>query len=390
MEAVRWLRVCLLWRVAPLWATIFAAGLATALLVSPARASATACHRVHVPNLGTGDNQLRGVSVLSSHEAWAVGYSTKSPRSSPAGLIEHWNGKAWTIKSIATPRGAELMAVAATSSTNAWAVGSAAGGASVIEHWDGRSWKRQRTGRRGWGQLFAVAATSATNAWAVGVDSSGALIEHWNGRAWKAQAASGPQHSALLGVTATSPRNAWAVGADPSGDHVLIDHWNGRTWTVQANPIVRVPPPHPGDVLGSDAQLSAVAATSSTNAWAVGYADTYGHGSGDQTSEMVIEHWNGRAWKRQASADPGVDTSDTPSHLFGVSAISSRNAWAVGAGPFNGATIQQRKGGVWIDQAAPSGELFSVAAASSSNVWAVGAYLDSTTSIYRTFAVRCH
>jgi hypothetical protein len=36
------------------------------------------------------------------------------------------------------------------------------------------------------GELMAVAADSARDAWAVGATSSGlTLIEHWNGHAWK-------------------------------------------------------------------------------------------------------------------------------------------------------------------------------------------------------------
>jgi hypothetical protein len=64
----------------------------------------------------------------------------------------------------------------------------------------------------------------------------GGLIEHWDGKAWGVQ----PWHlkrpnrdPALSGVAATSPTNAWAVGSRSvlgSGDNVgrtLIERWNG-------------------------------------------------------------------------------------------------------------------------------------------------------------------
>jgi hypothetical protein len=35
------------------------------------------------------------------------------------------------------------------------------------------------------GQLFGVAATSASNAWAVGSDLGGTILQHWNGTVWK-------------------------------------------------------------------------------------------------------------------------------------------------------------------------------------------------------------
>ena len=72
-----------------------------------------------------------------------------------------------------------------------------------------------------------MAATSSTNAWAVGSDSHGGVIEHWNGKAWKIQAS--PNHGLqprLSGVAATSSTNAWAVGtttppAEPDPDRAL-------------------------------------------------------------------------------------------------------------------------------------------------------------------------
>jgi hypothetical protein len=60
---------------------------------------------------------------------------------------------------------------------------------------------------------------------------------------------------------AVSPTNIWAVGAfsDGSGFQTLILHWNGSKW-------VHVPSPSPG----SSNDLNGVAASSATNAWAVG------------------------------------------------------------------------------------------------------------------------
>src|SRR5262249_40913237 len=60
-------------------------------------------------------------------------------------------------------------------------------------------------------------------------------------------------------------------------------------WTV-------VPTPSPGSVSNI---LNGVAATSSTNAWAVG-------GHADRTTgRTLIEHWNGTAWTQVPSPSPG-------------------------------------------------------------------------------------
>jgi hypothetical protein len=122
-------------------------------------------------------------------------------------------------------------------------------------------------------------------------------------------------------VAATSGKNAWAVGHYTVGNNsqtavTLIEHWNGKAWQIE---------PHPNPVnSGPGGLLSGVAATSPSNAWAVGsyYKNSFG---GDVA---LIEHWNGTAWTVQKSPNTGGD-------LFGVSATSSRNAWAVGSGRHN-------------------------------------------------------
>src|SRR6516165_8662248 len=83
-------------------------------------------------------------------------------------------------------------------------------------------------------QLNGVAATSASDAWAVGcthcfTSKGKALIEHWNGAAWKQVPSPGPAGSVLSGVAATSASNAWAVGSYTAGTSgkSLILRWNG-------------------------------------------------------------------------------------------------------------------------------------------------------------------
>jgi len=82
--------------------------------------------------------------------------------------------------------------VAALSARDAWAVGEiAVGGHTLVLHWDGKRWQRARSPSPSQGGgLTAVAATSASSAWAVGSAVSSSilsttLIEHWDGRTWK-------------------------------------------------------------------------------------------------------------------------------------------------------------------------------------------------------------
>jgi hypothetical protein len=82
--------------------------------------------------------------------------------------------------------------------------------------------------------LVSVAATSASNAWAVGgLGGPKTLIERWNGTTWKTVPSPSPGPSILSGVAATSATNAWAVGYGGSSSGVtktLILRWNGKTW----------------------------------------------------------------------------------------------------------------------------------------------------------------
>ena len=99
----------------------------------------------------------------------------------------------------------------------------------------------------------------------------------------------------LLGVSATSASNAWAVGfIGGSPQQTLIQHWNGTAWKQAATP----DPGPVGNILGG------VSAVSASDAWAVGGAYL-----ADGTTQKLVLHWNGRAWKQVTVPGPpgGLD-----------------------------------------------------------------------------------
>jgi hypothetical protein len=160
-------------------------------------------------------------------------------------LIEHFNGTSWSVSQNVPSPGvdAELDGVAATSPTNAWAVGqfTPVGGnqTALILHWNGSTWQQQdSTFPAGtFSSLGAVAATSATDAWAVGFDPGlQPLILHFNGTAWARKPAPplGSGTGSLAGVVASSTSNAWAVGSTFDGftHRYLVEHWDGANWTT--------------------------------------------------------------------------------------------------------------------------------------------------------------
>ena len=242
--------------------------------------------------------------------------------------------------------------------------------------------------------LFGVDAVSRCNAWAVGeyldkdTGKLNSLILHWNGTAWKRQRtpAVGAE-SSLSAVAATSSVNAWAVGDfKPHGGSVyrsFVLHWNGTKWKRQS-----IPEPGSGG-------LDEVAATSSSNAWAVGsyYSDDV------YSYRTFLLHWNGTKWKRQKSPNQGTGHN----YLTGVTATSSTNAWAVGRygeGEWCGgfypygcnSLILRWNGTAWKRQQSPTGmidpHLEGVAATSSANAWAVGTAWSETNEDYETLLLR--
>jgi len=318
--------------------------------------------------------QLNAVAATSASNAWAVGYSTGET------LTEHWNGKAWKfVNSLNLGASGDLYGVAPLSAADAWAVGylpGPSGSASLIARWNGKTWKRVKSPNPGTGGsiLQGVAATSAKNAWAVGETSAEkTLILRWNGTAWKQvpSPSPGPNGDFLYGVTATSATSAWAVGVahSPTATSTLILHWNGKAWK-------RVASPSPG---AQGSTLYGVSASSPTNAWAVGYTAVYAEGW-----KTLIEHWNGKTWRQVPSPDPVTVSSSklTWNILQSVSAVSAGSAWAAGYSEeaLKGSKdlILRWTGKAWKQVPSPNpfcatcDSLFGVTARPAGHAWAVG------------------
>ncbi|MGH2496591.1 MAG: hypothetical protein ACRDIV_17975, partial [Ktedonobacteraceae bacterium] len=227
-------------------------------------------------------NALFGVAAISMNDVWAVGetyqygqlgmvLSQNGLDDQVQGLIEHWNGRQWSI--VPLPKVAKsysFSAVAAISSNDVWAVG------DVIAHWDGAKWS------------IVPGPSLGTN-----------------------------QSSAFSALATVSARDVWVVGGSfgSTSGQSLIAHWDGTSWSIVKSP---------------DAQsiLSSMAVISSNNIWAVGDTTGNGHGYG-QVAQPRIEHWNGAQWKIVNS--PGVPFYN--SILSAVVAISPNDVWAVGEAP---------------------------------------------------------
>jgi hypothetical protein len=378
--------------------TMFGVGLCAAVGSAAAQAAPTWDRALPVssPNPGPTQNRLLGVSADSATDAWAVGVYFNSANVAQT-LTLHWNGTAWSQVTSPNPgpNGDSLDSVSAISATDAWAVGTATNSANVdqtfILHWDGAAWSQVTSPSPSPTQnsLLGVSADSATDAWAVGsyfgsTNMSQTLILHWNGTAWSQVPSPSPGNGGdvLNSVSAASATDAWAVGTYPHGFNArpasLTLHWNGTTWS-------RVKSPTPRAGL---AQLTGVSTLSRRNAWAVGRSEV-------TAAENLTLRWNGTAWTTVTAPSPGRSSNE----LQGVSAVSATDAWAVGwargltkFAPVSTVTLRWN-GTTWSRVPSPdpgnaggegTSELFGVSALSVTDAWAVGDYINIDTGVIDT------
>jgi hypothetical protein len=286
----------------------------------------------------------------------------------------------------------QLHAVAAVSSRDIWAVGCSGlcnGPGSLILHGNGKTWSRVASPDPGPGldELTGVSAVSADDIWAVGYDCNtanclgsanvyGTLILHWNGTKWSTVASPDPSTiiNQLFGVTAVSADDVWAAGAETPNpatlkSSTLILHWNGTKW-------LRVSSPNVG---GASNTIYGVDANSATSAWAVGNeCDFFACPEPGYATGTIILHWNGTTWSKVSSPSPGVSNNV----LFGVSAVTPDDAWAVGdtsgtSAGGGGTLVVHWNGTKWSRVASPNpgsqfNDLQAVSAASASDVQAAG------------------
>ena len=129
---------------------------------------------------------LQGVAANSTGDVWAVGYSRNS-RNEAVTFVLHWNGSQWNVVPSPNPLHTyccvALTSVAALSGADVWAAGyyqdTAAGARqTLLEHWNGRRWSVVTSPNRAGlnNELRSVAGTAGANVWATGlsVDAQGA------------------------------------------------------------------------------------------------------------------------------------------------------------------------------------------------------------------------
>lgn len=132
---------------------------------------------------------------------------------------------------------------------------------------------------------------------------------------------------------------------------------------------------------GADGELFGVSADSASDGWAVGHY----YKTGNNVAQTLLVHWNGTAWKQFTSPNPGTSSND----LFSVKAFSPNNAWALGTYEDPPATesmlILHWNGKTWAQVPAPntsslgtSPSLISITSSSAKDIWAAGTIYNSS------------
>src|SRR5215469_8835216 len=194
-----------------------------AAVAKAAAAGSCAWQAIPAPN-PSGDDQVNAIAATSETSAWIVGsYYTSS--NDVQTLIEHWNGSQWSIVKSPTLSSSSLHGVAASSANDVWAVGYASGN-TLIEHWNGTTWSVVKSPSSG--ELDVRSVFSATDAWTVGwYGSFQTLTEHWNGTSWSVVPSPNPAayYDRLSGVAVVpGSTQVWAEGiqAAPTGNYQIL------------------------------------------------------------------------------------------------------------------------------------------------------------------------
>lgn len=222
-----------------------------------------------------------------------------------------------------------------------------------------------------------VSAPSFGSALAAGNRGGEPLLAQWNGVRWRETTAVPlPAGTVMEGVSASSTRDAWAVGYTPDGTPQSA-RWSGADgegrWT--AVPVHAPDPSYP----------RAVDARSADDAWIVG-------GAGRPVRRAMAWHWDGSAWRPvRVPAVPGI-APGVSSELVAVSALAADDVWAVGVSGSAGGDVGSTRslvvhwdGRTWsgevpmpggegvAGESADSGSVLSdVAALGPDDVWVVG------------------
>jgi hypothetical protein len=290
------------------------------------------------------DTYLGGVDALGGSDVWAVGSTDTSVAASSPGApsVLHYDGSSWlTVPTPAFPAASDndLDGLDMRTADDGWAVGETSSTTltlppppkqPLILHWQGGKWSGSAVPKSavGSGGLVAVAAASADDVWAVGSRAGLSpvsrltlgLVMHFDGSTWSAVNAPTPLGTSLNAVAVAGPGDVWAAG------EICAAGCRGAVWHLTAGVWQQVP-------TSSSTDLLAVVAQAPDDVWVLGYAQLLGGAKADH-----VEHWDGKQFTAEDTGLPpmtgtignnGELGSATPIFAADNDAASGE-LWAVG------------------------------------------------------------
>ena len=169
---------------------------------------------------------LRSLTCVTTQDCWAAGYTDGATRAMH-GLLEHWNGQAWSAVVDPTPPDTMFNAVACAAAQSCWVAGATDAypllGQLFIQRLVGSTWVR--TGPAGPGVANSLWCTGPTGCWiSAGEARSTALLE-LRAATWRATAQPGASSGVGPGTIAcVRAASCWAAGYGGAL------HWDGASW----------------------------------------------------------------------------------------------------------------------------------------------------------------
>jgi hypothetical protein len=277
--------------------------------------------------------QLDSVSCPADNDCVAAGDDFESDANGFTGVIEQWDGSAWTQAALPDPNGVDLYAVSCPNASFCMAVGRTQfeGNKSlpVAYTWNGQHWSSASppasvTAAGEWVNLFGVSCATETSCVAVGAQessdggSSNPFAEEWSSATWQAPSVDQDLYGELLGVACQAAASCTAVGGGGTqeGDNdPLAYHWNGTALSNQPIPVPTGGPGNYSDQGGGESsyELHSVSCPTASSCIAVG-------------DDGAVESLDGQSWKLDSSG---------PIDFVAIDCTSVSRCMATGGGPGN-------------------------------------------------------
>ena len=274
---------------------VLAAAGASAATAAPARTAAPAPSWKIVKSVNTGmSSDFTAIVASSATTGWAFDGEGYPGAPAPA-AYEHTGGSwsSWTrFTKFPSVKNEEIVAAAATSSGDVWAVSQLSSGSigGRVFYWNGHTWTVVKTFKNPAGGL---AVLGPKDVWVFGNQEAfpatkdiGAV--HYNGSTWSQV----PSGKGLAGGTAVSHTDVWAFhGAS-------VYQWTGSAWhrTSVASLL-------PKKMQLNDPQVTGILALGKDNVYAIGNGTDE-----DDGGPTVVLHFNGSKWAKEATGNFGFGT----------------------------------------------------------------------------------